>query len=171
MRRPAMEIRLEDMKSILRIYPAVIVAVSDNFAVASVIGGNLRIPPEVAESLITYLRGGESGMEKLWTKDKILLYSIAYGGLTLHFIGDGDTIPLARIVTIEKSLKAKREGGECEPRNLDDKDLLKAWSLIYKGREYEGLSALGDCSVYPERVALEVIDEPGMPLGYETRPF
>ncbi|MCE4620651.1 MAG: hypothetical protein F7C33_06485 [Desulfurococcales archaeon] len=166
-----MEIQLEDMKSILRIYPAIIVAVSDNLAVASVLGGGVSVPPRVAKALTAYLRGDESSAERLEVWDKILLYSIAYGGLTLHFIDNNDSIPLARIVTLEKSLKAKKEAGDCEPHKLDDKSLLRAWSLIYKGREQEGLSALGECSVYPEHVALEVVDEPGIPLGYETRPL
>ena len=166
-----MEIRLEDMKSMLRIYPAVIVAVSDSFAVASVLRGGASIPPRVVEALIAYLMGDESRAEQLEVMDKVLLYSIAYGGLTLHFIDDGDSIPLARIVTLEKSPNVEQGSGDCEPQWLDDRSLLRAWKLIYKGREYEGLSALGDCSIYPERVPLGIVDEPGMPLGYETRPL
>ncbi len=166
-----MEIHLEDMKSILRIYPAIIVAASDNLAVASALRDGATIPPRVADALTAYLRGDESRAEELEVRDKILLYSIAYGGLTLHFIDNNDSVPLARIVTIEKSLKAKKENRSCKPRRLDDKSLLKAWSLIYKGREQEGLLALGGCSVYPEHIALEVVDEPGLPLGYETRPL
>jgi hypothetical protein len=136
--------------SYARIRPALVLAVGECLAVSAAIEyEELEVPGEVEKAVLNlYTYGDSRVLEELSLEDKILVYTIAYGGLILSYTCDPVT-PISRAhVTI--GIEIVGRGGA--PSKVNDRRILEAWALLYQGREEEGLSRIKGASYYPKQL-------------------
>lgn|GEM_PF-638320 len=136
--------------SYARISPALILAVGECLAVSAAIEyEDLEVPRRVEEAVLNlYTYGDLRVLEGLSLEDRILAYTIAYGGLILTYTCEPVT-PISRAhVTV--GIEIAREGGT--PQRVSDRRILEAWALVYLGREEEGLNSIKGVSYYPKHL-------------------
>lgn len=148
----------------VRVYNPVILAASENFAIATVSKEiDEAIPSRVLDLVERALSGGEiSEGDPLHS---VMAKAILYGGVVLFHTYEGEAIPLSRLYI---------KGGftfnpGCNgPGKTSDSLVLEAWRALYKGRVKRALEAIGWCSYQP-RYNLGY-DPQGelLPVGYET---
>ncbi len=150
----------------LTLYTPVIVAESENYAMATVLREGPPPPETVAEAVVRVLKGDEIG--KLKPEEYALALAILYGGVILVDIGDVDPVPLSRVLPQHGFLAA----GTCgNPPRLDDRTVLSLWRKIYGGDMRGALELVGHCSYRP-RLLLEVdAERDPLPVGYYSEPL
>ncbi len=153
----------------LKIKSAIILARSPNYAISTVLNEGPSPRNEVIEALVAYLMGGSENIGGLGINDYMILTTLAYGGILLFWVSGERPLPLSRFVLMNYSPKIKNE--ECKPIVQDDVLLLRAWELIYRGNEGKGLDLLSKCSHYPRSLRWEIVNEPGLPVGYTSEPY
>ena len=163
----ASTIRIGD--TIVKIASPLILATGESLLVTTTLPEGPSPDERTIEALIALISKGEiSNLMGLSILDRAIVYALAYGGLLLLWT-DGETIiPLSRIVLLRNSPALTQE--KCNPVKLSDHKILKAWKLIFEGKEEEGLKALGSCTYYPVSFRLQIREGPGLPLGYRSEP-
>ena len=148
-------------------YHPVLLARSKSLAVTAVLPEGPRPPGAVVEASIAYLRGDRGPLDRLHHLDRVLAYALLFGGLQIVSLA-GDPAPLARL-HVNEGLAL---GGPCSGTGeFEDTIILEAYSLVFHGREEEGLSRIAGCTVHPARAGWT----PGgplqvLPLGYRSEP-
>ncbi|MFZ8792998.1 MAG: hypothetical protein ACO2O2_03790 [Acidilobaceae archaeon] len=106
----------------------------------------LGIPGIVRDAVLDFYTTGDTrALGGLSLEDRVLAYTIAYGGLMLIHICDPVT-PISRAhVRVGIEIVGVRE----PPGRVDDRRMLRSWALIYSGLEEEGLRLLQGVSYYP----------------------
>ncbi len=138
----------------LKLSPAIILAMGECLAVSAALEyENLRVPRGVEKAVLSlYTSGSTDALESLSLEDKILAYTIVYGGLILTYTCD----PVTPISRAHVTVGIEVTGGRGAPRRVDDREILRSWALIYQGREEEGLNVIQGVSYYPESLEWRV---------------
>ncbi|MEB3806730.1 MAG: hypothetical protein GSR73_04355 [Desulfurococcales archaeon] len=159
-----LQVELEGTR--LTLYTPVIVAESENYAVATVLREGPSPPETVADAVIGILRGGDA--RGLTPEEYTLALAVLYGGIILVDIGGIDPVPLSRILPQHGFLAA----GTCgEPHRLDDRMVLSLWRTIYRGDLRGALELVDRCS-YKPCLLLGVDEERDpLPVGYYSEPL
>lgn len=127
--------------------PALILAMGECLAISAALDLDLiEIPRVVVNATLRLYEGGDpSVLEGLSLEDRILAYTIAYGGLMLFYTCNPVT-PISRV-----HLRTGISLGELEESStrLSDRLILRAWALIYYGLEEEGLKLIEGVTYYP----------------------
>lgn len=103
-----------------------------------------RVPiiERVREASIAIFRG-EKVVENLTKEEASMVFSTVYGGLVLSYVCDPVT-PISRVHVESRIDLVEGEEGE-----VDDRKILRAWALIFVGREAEGLDLIKGKISYP----------------------
>jgi len=132
----------------LKLKPALILAWGECLAISAALDyEELPIPPVVAEAVERLYRG-EPIAGGLRVEDLVLVYTIIYGGLILSYTCD----PVTPISRAHIAVGLEIGGASGGRRVISDNEILKAWALIYSGREAEGLDLVKGVSYYPWEV-------------------
>lgn len=136
----------EEGRFSISIKPSALLAEGECLAISAVLDSD-KIPvlEHVREAVVkAFIDRDEGIIESLNVRDKILAYTTIYGGLILSYKCNIVT-PISRV-----HINTLIELGE--PSNekiINDSLILKAWALIFKGREVEGLDLISGSLTYP----------------------
>ncbi|MEM1777095.1 MAG: hypothetical protein QXE99_03855 [Acidilobaceae archaeon] len=151
---------------VISVRPSALLAEGECLVVSAVLDTD-RIPVlgHVREAVLrAFIDRDDDLIEGLSVKDKILAYTMIYGGLVLSYKCDIVT-PISRIhvgTLLELGVRS-------EERIVSDSLILRAWALIFKGREAEGLDLLSGEIIYPTRLGWRVGGDVRIaPIGVEV---
>lgn len=142
--------------------PSVLLAMGECLAVsASLETDKVPVSERIREISISLFRGA-SNVGELGREEAPLVFSTVYGGLILSHVCD-PIAPISRAYVRSRIDLWVSESGE-----INDRKILKAWALIFSGKEREGLDLIKGETLYPIRVGWRPGGEiPISPVGIE----
>lgn len=144
------------MGQTLLFYTPVILAGSECLQVSATVYDPWSPPRDVREAVIGFMERGEEGpLLALSTRDRVLSYTIMYGGVLL-FYTCGPVAPISRIYRRASIRLRRAEGLGPAKSRLSDHDILGAWALMFSGDFEGGMRALEGVLVWPEGFAWEL---------------
>ena len=151
----------------VEVYSAVVLAASRCLTVSASLSEGPQPPNSVVEAVTRYAMGDYSAYESLGPMEASLANAMIYGGLVLNYTC-GPIAPLSRLIVTERIRLSRASGVKWSP--LGDSLILKAWALMVKGSEREGLSLIAGPTAYPKGYLWEVGgDVRVMPVGFRVR--